>query len=386
MATPSPSVPSPAVSVVAAVASCAVVVVAAWIGTTRPELFADPNVVLAAGRLSPVIIALVLGAAGLLGAVAAGWRLLVGRRDRTSRPVLGVGVLLVATFGLAFQSAGSISLAGYLLALALPVALLVLVIQACRHYRRLRLPLIAVAAGLITLGVWSGSLTGSSLARLGTEIAGGFATAAPRLAVTLVVTAAAVAWFAVVLAELRGSAGWSRLGAAVARHRTVFTVIAALGPLPYAIARLTWLTPWPQFSPPAADLPPEIRLWGLLLGGAALLGSVLTIGLIRPWGEHFPRWMPGLAGRPVPVAAAAGPGGVVAAVVCVSAIPMLLQLTLTDGGEGLGIDQLGERLLTMLVLPLWLWGPMLALAVWGYVTHRRQTETEPVRSLADRTA
>ncbi len=24
-----------------------------------------------------------------------------------------------------------------------------------------------------------------------------------------------------------------------------------------------------------------------------------------------------------------------------------------------------------LVFPFWLWGPMLALAVWGYVAHRR---------------
>jgi hypothetical protein len=95
----------------------------------------------------------------------------------------------------------------------------------------------------------------------------------------------------------------------VVRHRRRLTIVAALGPVPYALARATWLTPWPQFGGPVEDMPPEVRLWGLLLGGAAALGAVLTIGLIRPWGEVFPRWMPGLAGRPVPIRAAAVSGG-----------------------------------------------------------------------------
>ena len=48
---------------------------------------------------------------------------------------------------------------------------------------------------------------------------------------------------------------------------------------------------------------------------------MLTIGLICRWGEIFPRWMPFLAGRPVPVLAAAGPGSFIAAILIVSAIP-----------------------------------------------------------------
>lgn len=45
--------------------------------------------------------------------------------------------------------------------------------------------------------------------------------------------------------------------------------------------------------------------------------ALLTVGLIRPWGEVFPRWLPGLGGRRVPVAvavAAATCGAVLVAV------------------------------------------------------------------------
>ncbi len=150
------------------------------------------------------------------------------------------------------------------------------------------------------------------------------------------------------------------------------TLIAAAGPLPYGLIRATWLTPWPLMGPSGEALPAETRIWGLLLGGGALLGVVLTIGLIRPWGVRFPRWMPRLAGRPVPVAAAAVPGGVVAGLVCASALPML-RLTLTGpDGSVFGDLSAGQAVLATLIFPLWIWGPALALAVWGYVGHRRE--------------
>ena len=31
-----------------------------------------------------------------------------------------------------------------------------------------------------------------------------------------------------------------------------------------------------------------------------------------------------------------------------------------------------NRLTMWLVLPFWLWGPLLALATWGYAVHRRE--------------
>ena len=317
-----------------------------------------------------------LPAVAALGVLVAAAVLVAGPRVGVRRGLLVLTPLLVLAFGVLFQTTTTISLFGYLVAMALPVGLAVLVVQIVRRYPRLRAPVLLGTAGLVALGISTGPLSGPSLIRLGAVIGSGFVTSAPRLITALTVTAAAVAWLAVLASLVRGATSWRRIEAAVVAHRTAITVIAACGPLPYALARLTWLTPWPQFSPAASELTSETRLWGLLLGGAALLGSVLTIGLIRPWGERFPRWMPGLAGRNVPIDVAAVPGFAVAAAVSASAVPMLVALTFTSTGHGVGIDRLGERILIAFILPLWIWGPMLALAVWGYVADRRRRSAE----------
>jgi hypothetical protein len=152
----------------------------------------------------------------------------------------------------------------------------------------------------------------------------------------------------------------------VVRHRKAITIVAATGPLPYALVRLTWLTPWPQLG---ADLDMSTRIWGLALSSGAWLGVFLTLGLIRPWGEVFPRWMPGLAGRRVPIAAAAVPGGLIAVTLIFSTVPMLI---LFSG------QTLVEGIVGAVVFPCWYWGPALALAVWGYVAHRTRSERSPV--------
>jgi ABC-type Na+ transport system ATPase subunit NatA len=56
----------------------------------------------------------------------------------------------------------------------------------------------------------------------------------------------------------------------------------------------------------------EARLATLAIGGA-----ILTLGLIRPWGEIWPRWIPFLAGRRVPVAVPTILGGLAALAVTV---------------------------------------------------------------------
>jgi hypothetical protein len=49
------------------------------------------------------------------------------------------------------------------------------------------------------------------------------------------------------------------------------------------------------------------------LGWVAVAGAVLTLGLIRPWGEVYPRWLPLVGGRRVPPALAIVPAALVAA-------------------------------------------------------------------------
>lgn len=64
----------------------------------------------------------------------------------------------------------------------------------------------------------------------------------------------------------------------------------------------------------------RLRVFGILLGLAALGGAVLTLGLVSRWGEVFPAWLPGFRGRPVPVLAAVVPATLVAVVLCASSI------------------------------------------------------------------
>ncbi len=143
-------------------------------------------------------------------------------------------------------------------------------------------------------------------------------------------------------------------------------IVAAVCAMPYGLVRLTWLTPWVSGGD-AAELAatPEMRLHGLLLGLAALAGALLTTGLVARWGEVWPRWMPVVRGRRVPLAAAVVPGTLVAALFTVSAVPMAL-MSIQKGA-----------LWGLLVFPFPVWGPALGLAVLGYVLRRRGESVAP---------
>lgn len=262
---------------------------------------------------------------------------------------------LPVTLGLlaSLCSMNGLSMAGYTVALALPPVAVVVGIVAAVRVRRARLPL-AIAAILVAVllivarTAWIGAfiaVIGSLEAKL-SLMAGQF---------VLLVTAAL--WVACTVRLAARSATLRRLTPIVVRFRVPITVIAALGPVPYAAHRLTWLTPWPLFAPEASDS--RVLAWGVALSAGAWMGAVLTLGLIRPWGERFPRWMPVVGGRVVPPAAAVIPGSVVAGLLCLAAVPWAALF-----GPG------GVPSVYFWVLPVWLWGPALALAVWGYAGHR----------------
>ncbi|MVA75127.1 hypothetical protein GC722_03655 [Auraticoccus sp. F435] len=309
-----------------------------------------------AGPLPTTVVHTVAALTGVAVGLAA-----LARAVRRHVVVAG-GVVQLLCFGVLLQSMGTLSIAGYLVAMAMPVVLAVLLVQVVRRYPVARWLVGVPALVAAVVGVVLGR---EALAALAATLGAGLAAQAPRMLVALLLLLVGTSWAAAVAAALAGTPGAARATAWVTRHRTVLTVVAACGPLPYAVLRLSWLLPSslvpPALAPEGLDL--SMRIWGLLLSSGAWLGSVLTLGLVRPWGEVFPRWVPGLAGRPVPVAAAAVPGGLVAAVLCFTAVPMLFGL---PEGTVVQVTTLA------LVFPCWLWGPALALAVWGYVGHRRQ--------------
>lgn len=144
------------------------------------------------------------------------------------------------------------------------------------------------------------------------------------------------------------------------------TIGAALCPLPYALLRMTWLTPWPVMMD-AAELEanPAIRVFGLSLGFAALGGSVLTVGLISRWGEVFPRWLPVLRGRPVPAAPPAAVALVVAGAITLAGRSIIQPVVTGDANIG----EIGTE--ALLIFPFPIWGPLLGAAAIAYYLRRR---------------
>lgn len=368
---PQPFTPRRGPIIAAGIASATtfLIALAAWRDPAASPLVRAGDGPLLVGFVPPMMVAALAAILALAGTVGA--TLAQSRPTRVGRSALtGLAASEVVVFGVGFGSVAGISLAGYLVALAMPALLTVVVVQAVRRYRRLRWVAVSLLGLFLAWGLTTAALAPDTLAQLGTGLAAGFAAAGPQLLVTIVIMAATVTWGLVLLGQLRRTTALTRAGAVVLTHRRLLTVTAAVCTLPYGLVRLTWLTPWPLLGP-GEQMAADIRLWGLLLGSGSLLGFVLTLGLIRPWGERFPRWIPRLAGRSVPVAAAAAPGGLVATIVCASAAPMLVRLTLTAGGGGVGVNSWTQRLGAAILFPFWLWGPTLALAVWGYVLHRR---------------
>ncbi|MCO1654384.1 hypothetical protein [Pseudonocardia humida] len=315
------------------------------------------------------------GAVGVLVAVVAAvraQRIAAGRLPGAASAVVVVATAVV--YGIAFvllaPGLSLLVLLGYLMAAFGPVVLLgTLLAGALRS--RLAAAVAAVLV-LVLLAAWvSGVADGAVVGRWAAAFGAGLARTAPRSLAVLFLAAGGALWLAVGWATARrasggASAAWTR-PAAAARWGRIATVIAVLCPLPYALLRATWLTPWPLGVPEGTELQVvgEMRLQGLLLGGAAVAGAVLTAGLVARWGEVWPRWMPGLRGRPVPVAAAAVPGALVALVICSAAVPMAAMAVAA-----------GEPWL-QLVFPLPVWGPALGAATLGYVLRRRGERERP---------
>lgn len=86
--------------------------------------------------------------------------------------------------------------------------------------------------------------------------------------------------------------------------------------------------------------------------------ALLTLGLVRPWGEVFPRWIPLIGGRRVPTMAAVTAAGL-------GALAMTLITVLSAGGwqNQMNTPEAPDGalawLMTACYVPLLAWGPLL---------------------------
>lgn len=307
-------------------------------------------------QLADGVGAAIIAVVALVGAVAA-------VALRPGRPLVAVAAVEAVVLSLLAPDASLLAILGYLCALALPLGAVVVLAVAARRFPVLGLVLAGIVVGAAVWGTRTGALDSEALGRLAGNLRDGFAGLGLRPWLLLATGATGMLWGWLLLR----AQGGDDLAAFARRWGRVATLVAACCPLPYALVRLTWLTPWPVGgSGPDLELNPEIRLWGVLLGLAALVGSMLTIGLISSWGERFPRWTPGLTGRRVPISAAAVPAGLVASVV-VMAAPSMVAQSWADGDP-----------MFLVLFPLPVWGPALALATVAYVLRRRAGATAGV--------
>ncbi|HET7011973.1 MAG TPA: hypothetical protein VFI11_14435, partial [Anaerolineales bacterium] len=113
----------------------------------------------------------------------------------------------------------------------------------------------------------------------------------------------------VVCGRRDGPEGWTSPNHA-ARWGRIAVYLAIAVPVLYALTRYAWALGIPLgMSEEHWRLGQERGEWisGLFLANFGLVGAVLMLGLVQRWGEAYPRWMIGLAGRRIPVALAVVP-------------------------------------------------------------------------------
>jgi hypothetical protein len=96
--------------------------------------------------------------------------------------------------------------------------------------------------------------------------------------------------------------------------------------------------------------------------------ALLTLGLVKPWGERVPAWVPVIGGRPIPprpVVAVAATGALLLQLIWSFALrhPTLPGLEFTSSGW--------RALCMACYLPALLWAPLLAAVTYAY--HRRRS-------------
>ncbi|MDN4075286.1 hypothetical protein [Fictibacillus terranigra] len=135
----------------------------------------------------------------------------------------------------------------------------------------------------------------------------------------------------------------------------------------YDITRIAWLLGIPLGV--TKELYQSLQDSGAVWAGAGLAlvsigGAVLTHGLIKPWGETFPRWFPFWSGKRVPVAAAVVPAGFVCILLTVSGIQVFFQFVWSPDFENWGAST------PLLLMPIW--GIALGVATMFYYFRRQQ--------------
>ncbi|MFC0005719.1 hypothetical protein [Micromonospora siamensis] len=118
--------------------------------------------------------------------------------------------------------------------------------------------------------------------------------------------------------------------------------------------------------------PGWITPYVIALTALAEAAALLTLGLVRPWGEVLPRWVPRWGGRRVPVGLAVTVAALGVLALTVLAVPTV---AVWNGPENMGDPDAPQgvagALMTACYAPQLAWPPLLAAVTYAYWRRRR---------------
>ena len=164
--------------------------------------------------------------------------------------------------------------------------------------------------------------------------------------------------------------GWTTPSAAARWGRWAIAV-AVVVPLIYAATRWAWVLGIPVGVSNGFLSMGQANggFWsGAALGTVAVGGAILTFGLCQRWGEIFPRWIPILAGRPVPIWLVVAPAILVSILVTTAGLMYIRQTVL--GTVPFPLPTYWGATVPELLWPIW--GAALGAATLAYYYRRRE--------------
>ena len=168
------------------------------------------------------------------------------------------------------------------------------------------------------------------------------------------------------------------VGAPVPRWAAVAGWASLVLPLPSILWRMAMLAGIDVGFRDAASYrdSADAAIYVMGLEAVQLLVALLCFGLIRPWGEVLPHWLPAAGGRTIHrlIPTAAGTAGAIA--LWTILLPLAAALTrrwmgITDGWTpDIGMSD-GERVLLLIAyVPFFLWPAAVSAAIVGYWARR----------------
>lgn len=104
--------------------------------------------------------------------------------------------------------------------------------------------------------------------------------------------------------------------------------------------------------------------------------ALLTLGLVRPWGEQVPRWIPYVGGQKIPAAAAVVVAGAGAATVTfINWSSALMWFGPENNGDPEAPHGFAGFVMGAAYAPMLAWGPLLGAVTVAYAIRRRRRPT-----------